>query len=148
MTNISFSAVIHLLRAHALLEQRFSGELGSVHGLALNEALLLMHLEKAPLRRLTRVELSRRLHASPSTVTRMATPMEKSGLVARQADPRDARMAYVVLTDAGAEVVGDVRHTLEQRAIELFGDPWDEHEIATLARLLSRLSAGEAGSLV
>ena len=148
MSKTPFTTVINLLRAQALIQERFSGELGSVHGLALNEALLLMHLEKAPLRRLTRVDLAKRLHASPSTVTRMAAPMEKIGLVARQADPRDARLAYVVLTEAGLTLVGDVRKTLERRSSELFLDRWSDAEVASLAKLLGRLTAGELGDLV
>ena len=148
MSKTPFTTVINLLRAQALIQERFSGELGSVHGLALNEALLLMHLEKAPLRRLTRVDLAKRLHASPSTVTRMAAPMEKIGLVARQVDPRDARLAYVVLTEAGLTLVGDVRKTLERRSAELFRDRWSDAEVASLAKLLGRLTAGELGDLI
>ena len=147
MSKTPFTTVINLLRAQALVQERFSGELGSVHGLALNEALLLIHLEKAPLRRLTRVDLAKRLHASPSTVTRMAAPMEKIGLVARQADPSDARLAYVVLTEAGLTLVGDVRKTLERRSAELFRDRWSDAEVASLAKLLGRLTAGELGDL-
>jgi DNA-binding MarR family transcriptional regulator len=148
MSKAPFTAVINLLRAQALLQERFAGELGSVHGLALNEALLLMHLEKAPLRRLTRVDLAKRLHASPSTVTRMAAPMEKTGLISRQSDPRDARLAYVVLTEAGLTLVGDVRKTIERRSAELFRDRWSDSEIASLAKMLGRLTAGELGDLV
>lgn len=147
MSKAPFTTVITLLRAQALVQERFSGELGSVHGLALNEALLLMHLEKAPLRRLTRVDLAKRLHASPSTVTRMAMPMEKTGLVARQSDPRDARLAYVALTEAGLTLVGEVRKTLERRSAELFRDRWSDAEVASLGKLLGRITAGELGDL-
>ncbi len=147
MSKAPFTTVITLLRAQALVQERFSGELGSVHGLALNEALLLMHLEKAPLRRLTRVDLAKRLHASPSTVTRMAAPMEKTGLVARQSDPRDARLAYVALTEAGLTLVGEVRKTLERRSSELFRDRWSDAEVASLGKLLGRITTGELGDL-
>jgi hypothetical protein len=148
MSKAPFTTVINLLRAEALVQERFAGELGSVHGLALNEALLLMHLEKAPLRRLTRVDLAKRLHASPSTVTRMAMPMEKTGLVARQSDPRDARLAYVALTEAGLTLVGEVRKTLERRSAELFRDRWSDAEVGSLGKLLGRITAGELGDLV
>jgi DNA-binding MarR family transcriptional regulator len=73
--------------------------------------------------------------------------MEKIGLVARQADPRDARLAYVVLTEAGLTLVGDVRKTLERRSAELFRDRWSDAEVASLAKLLGRLTAGELGDL-
>ncbi len=110
-TNSAFSATLNLLRATARLEERFAGELGSVHGLALKEVLLLMHLDRAPLKRLSRVDLARRLHVSPSTVTRMTNPLEKLGCVGREADPRDARLAYVVLTETGQKRVVEARTT-------------------------------------
>jgi DNA-binding MarR family transcriptional regulator len=148
MTHHSFTTIINLLRANALLEERFSGELASVHGVAINEAMLLLHLQRAPLHRLTRIELAKRLHLNPSTVTRMALPMEKTGLVARQSDARDARLAYVVLTEAGLVIAEEIRGTLGHRSAELFRDRWTEEEIETLGRLLARLTANEPGQLV
>ena len=147
MTQSSFTAVLHLLQAQARLEERFSGTLGAVHGLGLKEALLLMHLEQAPLMRLTRVDLAKRLSTSASTVTRMAGPLEKLGLVVRQADPRDARLAYVVLTQAGHGVVIDARVTLERLSTEVFRDRWSPEDIAALAELLGRLTSNQPGVL-
>jgi len=147
MSNPSVSAVMRLLRAHARLEERFAGELGSVHGLALKEALLLMHLERATLGRLSRIDLAKRLSISPSTVTRMTAPLEKRGLVGREPDSRDARLAYVVLTGAGEEAVANTRATLERLAGEAFRDRWTEKEIGVLAELLGRLTAGQPGDL-
>jgi hypothetical protein len=40
----SLPAVVALLRAHARIEEQFGNALGSIHGLALKELLLLMHL--------------------------------------------------------------------------------------------------------
>ena len=147
MTNTSFSALVRLLDAHALLEQRFTGELGAVHGLSLNEALLMMNLERATLSRLSRVDLAKRLCVSPSTVTRMTLPLEKLGLVGREADARDARLAYVTLTDTGREVVMAARATLERKATEVFRDRWTPEDIETLSDLLGRLTAGQSGDL-
>ncbi len=147
-THPSFSAAMHLLRAHARLEERFAAELGAVHGLALKEALLLMHLETSPRARFSRVDLAKRLSTSPSTVTRMTAPLEKLGLVGREADARDARLAYVVLTDAGREAVGNARATLDKLSAEVFRDRWSKSEIAQFAEFLSRLTAGLPGDLV
>jgi DNA-binding MarR family transcriptional regulator len=147
MSKASFSAILRLLAVNARLEERFSGQLGSVHGLALKEALLLMHLERAPRTRLSRIDLAKRLHVSPSTVTRMAAPLEKLGYVGREADARDARLAYVVLTDAGRQLVVDARTTLGRLADEVFLDRWTEQEVASLASLLGRLTAGQSGEL-
>ena len=147
MSQHSLSAVVGLIRAHALIEERLSRGLSPVHGLALNEALLLMHLERAPGHRLTRIDLSRRLHVNPSTVTRMCLPLEKTGLVGREPDPRDARLAYVVLTPTGLRVIGEVRATLDRRSEDFFKDRWSADDLASLDALLSRLTSAEAGDL-
>jgi len=147
MSNPPFSAVVNLLQIHSRLSERFSGPLGSVHGLALNEVLLLMHLERAPGNRLSRVDLARRLSVSPSTVTRMATPLEKLRLVGREADARDARLAYVVLTAAGKRRVAEARATLEQLAADVFKDRWTEAEISSLNKLLARITAAQPGDI-
>ena len=147
MSTPSFSAIVHLLRAHAGIADRFGRGLGSIHGLGLNEVLLLMYLERAPLSRLSRVDLAQRLSVSPSTVTRMTAPLEKIGMVGRQSNPRDARLAYVVLTAAGRKAIANARASLEQMAAGVFRDLWTEEEIATLATLLGRLTAGQPGEL-
>lgn len=146
MANVSLSAALRLLRANAVLEERFAGELGAVHGLALKEALLLMHLERASRSRLSRVDLAKRLSTSPSTVTRMTLPLEKLGLVDREADARDARLAYVVLTEAGRALVADAQTTLERLSVEVFRR-WTKQEIGSLSDLLSRMTAGQPGDL-
>jgi DNA-binding MarR family transcriptional regulator len=147
MTQSSFSAVMHLLRAHSRLEEKFAATLGSVHGLGVNEVLLLMHLQRAPLHRLSRIDLAKRLNVSASTVTRMAAPLEKLRLVGREADKRDARLAYVVLTKVGERLVGEARQTLEQLSAEVFKDRWTETEIQQLDKLLARITAAEPGDL-
>lgn len=147
MSTASFSAVMNLLRIQARLTESFAGPLGAVHGLALNEVLLLMHLERAPAHRLSRVDLARRLCVSPSTVTRMAAPLEKLRLVGREADKRDARLAYVVLTATGRRVVSEARASLERLASEVFKDRWTEAEIASLNGLLSRITAAQPGDI-
>jgi DNA-binding MarR family transcriptional regulator len=148
MTNASLAAVLHLLRAHARIEEGFSGKLGAVHGLSLKETLLLMHLARAERERLPRVDLARRLSVSPSTVTRMAAPLEKLGLIGREPDARDARLAYVTLTDAGKILVEHATATLERLSGETFSDRWSAQEIERLGSLLGRLTAGQPGSLV
>ncbi len=147
MTNGSFSAVINLLRGCAHLEELFANELAAVHGLALKEVLLLMHLERAPRVRLSRVDLAKRLHVSPSTVTRMTIPLEKVGIVGRESNDRDARLAYVVLTDSGRKLVSAARATLERMSVEVFRDRWTKQEITSLADLLGRIIAGQPGNL-
>jgi len=147
MTDSSLQSVLRLLHSAHLVEARLAGEFSSIHGLSVNEVFLLMQLEQAPLLRLTRVELAKRLNTSPSTVTRMAAPMEKLGLVSKQSDSRDARLAFVVLTKTGKKRVSEARTTLTRQAASVFRDRWNSKEIDQLSDLLGRLVAGTPGDL-
>jgi len=118
-----------------------------VHGLALRELMFLWQLDQAPGSRLRRVDLATRLNVSQSTVTRLALPLEKLGFVRREADPRDARVGYVVLTKPGRQRVAEARATLERMATDIFRDRWTGKEIATLGELLGRLTASLPGDI-
>ena len=147
MSEQTLSAVLRLLQVFAALENRFSANLGSVHGLALNDVLLLMNLDRAPLGRMRRVDLAAALAMSQSSVTRMTAPLEKIGLVSRDTDPRDARVVYVVLTETGRERVRESVATLDHLSEGVFVDRWSPKEVATLADLLGRLSSPLPGYL-
>lgn len=108
---------------------------------------MLLHLHKAPRKRLTRVELAKRMHVSASTVTRMAAPMEKIGLLHRETDERDARLAFVVLTDSGHDKLMETKETFAKQAGYLFQDRWTEDELEELSELLLRLVAGSTANL-
>ena len=140
-------AVLRLIRAQSHLQSRFAAELGGVHGLSVNELMMLLQLEQAPGGRLRRVDLAERLDLSQSGVTRMVAPMEKLGWVERAADPRDARVGYVVLTASGRRLAREGSKTLAQMSAALFGDHWTERELETLGRLLGRLTANLPGRL-
>jgi DNA-binding MarR family transcriptional regulator len=138
---------LRLLQCAEDIRARLSGEFSAVHGLSVNEFFLLMQLERASMHRLSRVELARRMYVSASTVTRMATPMEKLGLLARESDPRDARLAFVVLTKAGARKVREARTTFAKQSSNVFRDRWTDAEKQQLGSLLDRIVADAPGSL-
>jgi len=148
MKSAPLNAVLRLIRAQSHLQNRFTAELGAVHGLSVNELMLLMHLERTRGGRLRRVDLADRLDLSQSSVTRMLVPMEKVGWVDRAEDARDGRVTYVVLTPAGRQLARDGGRTLSQQSATLFGDLWTEKEVETLARLLGRLTANLPGQIV
>jgi DNA-binding MarR family transcriptional regulator len=147
MPNPSLTAILRLLRAQSFVEARVDPGLGAVHGLALRELMFLLQLDQAPGHRLRRVDLAGRLHVSQSTVTRLALPLEKLGFVRREADPRDARVGYVVLTKAGRQRVAEARMTLERMAAGIFSDRWSDKEISSLASLLGRFTTALPGDL-
>ncbi len=137
----SLTATLRLFEAHARLQERFDGALGAVHGLSLKDTLLLMYVAHAEGGRLSRIELAKRLAVSPSTVTRTTAPLEKRGLLGREANERDARYAYVVLTKAGRRAVSDAEATMERLADGAFRDRWSASEIKSLSSLLTWLLA-------
>lgn len=147
MSDSSLAAILRLMRAQSFVEARIDPGLGAIHGLALRELMFLMQLDQEPANRLRRVDLANRLNVSQSTVTRMALPLEKLGFVRREADPRDARVGYVVLTKAGHKRVSEARATLERQAAKIFVDRWTDKEIATLASLLGRFTAALPGDV-
>lgn len=147
MTDLHTTNALRLLQSADEFQARLSGEFAAVHGLSVNEFFLLLHLERATNQRLPRVELARRMHVSGSTVTRMVAPMEKTGLVTRQVDARDARFAFVAITGAGLTKLDEARATFAKQAGYLFADRWNNPELENLSELLHRLVAGSVSNL-
>lgn len=108
-----------LARAYASLTRRLDGPLGSLHGLSFSDFQLLDALERAPDRRLRRVDLANAVGLTASGVTRTLLPLEKIGLVTREADARDARVGYAVLTPAGRRIVREARTTVAQVSADM-----------------------------
>src|SRR5260370_1001314 len=99
-------------RAVALWESRVDAQLGALHGLGLSDFAALHHLAEAPGGRLRRVDLAGRLALTPSGVTRLLGPLERRGIVTREADGHDARSTYAVLTKSGKGLTKDAAATV------------------------------------
>ena len=147
MTSCITTSALRLLQAADEFRAGLAGEFSAVHGISVNEFLLLLHLERTVSHRLPRVDLAKRMHVSASTITRMAAPMEKIGLLARDADDRDARLVFVVITDAGRERLSEALATFAKRAGYLFDDRWTDDEVEQFSVMLRRVAPGAAGTL-
>ncbi|SFL34722.1 MarR family winged helix-turn-helix transcriptional regulator [Shimia haliotis] len=147
MTDLPTTNALRLIQVAEDFRHGLSGEFSAVHGISVNEFLLLLHLERATLNRLSRVDLAKRMHVSASTITRMAAPMEKIGLVGREVDDRDARLVFVVATDTGREKLTQSLATFSKRAGYLFGDLWEDDEVEQFSRLLRRMIGGTGDAL-
>ena len=88
MTDVNTTNALRLLQVADDFRAGLSGEFSAVHGISVNEFFLLLHLERAPANRLSRVEMAKRMHVSASTITRMAAPMEKIGLAVAKSTNR------------------------------------------------------------
>jgi len=144
MENTYTRNAFRLLQAADEIRARISGEFSSIHGISVNEFLLMRHLESAPLHRLARVELARRMHVNASTVTRMVAPMEKIGLLERQSHERDARLSFVALTDTGRTRFGEAQATFAKQAGYIFGNGWSKGELENLSDMLGRVTGDPA----
>jgi DNA-binding MarR family transcriptional regulator len=101
----SLEFCLRLARAYAVLTRRLDNALSSLHGLSFGDFMILYYLDRAPGTKLRRIDLAERLGLTASGVTRTLLPLEKLGLVLRQSDPRDARVGYAVLTQAGQQLL-------------------------------------------
>jgi DNA-binding MarR family transcriptional regulator len=110
----------------------------SVHGISLADLAILRELRREPAQKLRRSELAQRLGVTPSGIARQVAPLERIGLVARESHDRDARLALVVLTDTGAEIVDDALQTAEAAADRALAARWSDTERKRLSKLLAR----------
>lgn len=104
-------------------------------GLTVAQAATLEALQQGPVRL---GELAQRLGITPSTLTRNLARLESDGLVAREADPADARAARVKLTAAGgraAERVVEQEVAFARSILDRLG-PRRGDVLAALAELL------------
>jgi DNA-binding MarR family transcriptional regulator len=142
----ALDATLRLMRAQAALVKRFDASLSGLHGVSLADFTTLLRLGEAPGGRMRRVDLAEALGLTASGVTRGLAPLERIGLVTREADARDARVAYASLTDTGRERLADMLYTAEKVAAEIFAEPpWNGEDLGLLSALLTRLGGTGLG---
>jgi DNA-binding MarR family transcriptional regulator len=138
-TSAALSTALQLAYARTVIVRDVDMSLAGHHGLGLNDVALLLELHAAPDGRLRRLDLAERLGITPSGVARQLAPLERRGLVGRESHPGDARLAIVVLTDAGSRVVADVLPTAEEAATRVLGRIWNEAEQQQALALLNQV---------
>lgn len=97
-----------LARAHARQQERLDERLGMWHGLGVSDFLLLDALARASHGGLPTLRLAQALHLAPSALVRQLMPLEKTGLVAREAGAVLLRPAGRQLHAEAAQTVGAV----------------------------------------
>ena len=114
MTNISQSLkfLLNLSTVQVIVAKRFDLKLSS-HGIGLNDFMILYHLGEAADEKLRRMDLAEKIGLTASGVTRILLPLEKMGLVRKEANSRDARVSYVKLAPAGKRILNEAAATAE-----------------------------------
>jgi DNA-binding MarR family transcriptional regulator len=133
----SLDTVLDLALARTLVLRYVDTPLGHHHGLSLSDLALLLELRNAPDEKLRRVDLASRLGITPSGVARQLGPLERIGLVGRESNPRDARLALVTLTDSGRRIADEALVTAEEAAEGALKTLWNDAERKQLGTLLA-----------
>jgi DNA-binding MarR family transcriptional regulator len=135
-SDTALSTVLDLARARTLILREVDASIGMHHGIGLSDLGLLLELQAAPGQRMRRVDLAHRLGVTTSGVARQLAPLERIGLVGREPSPGDARLALVVLSEAGARVASEALPTAEHGAERALGQLWQQDEQRALGFLL------------
>lgn len=96
--SLSLNFFLELTRFNTIMARKFDA---SLDGVSFNEFVILYYLDKSPEGKLRRVDLASRVGLTPSGVTRLLLPMEKIGLIKKEANPRDARVSFVSIAPGG-----------------------------------------------
>ena len=130
------------LLQHALFATKLNKRIDlhlSYHGLSFTEFMLMHHLACAPDHKLPRIELAEKVGITASGVTRLLAPMEKTGIVQKKANPRDARQSLVQLSSAGQTLYVDALVGFNAGAKQLL-DNLNNEQIKTLAQLITLIN--------
>lgn len=126
--------VFDLMALQTRIQKRLTRAL-SLHGLGPSDYFVLHQLSLAPNANMQRNELAEQVGLTPSGITRLLNPLEKIGLVGKEANPRDARVSLVALTDTGKQIYQDATTSFQQAADGLF-ESFNSSQLDQLSELV------------
>lgn len=145
LEGVSLDAWRGYLLSHAAITRELDADLVARHGLTSRDYEALLFLAQEPDRNLPMSELANRTMLTRSGVTRLVDGLTKIGLVERVSCPRDARVSYAQLTDAGYERLREAGRTHIEGIRATFLRHFSGSEIEQLAELLGRLPGAADG---
>lgn len=126
-------------QAHASLNLKLDDELGTLHGLSLNDFIMLYLLAQTEDGRMAGTDLVRLMGVQLSAVTRQVVLMEKTGRLQREPETSDGKR-YISLRPAGrrlfTEALSTARSVCNRVVRELPSDslPVLDSALATICR--------------
>jgi DNA-binding MarR family transcriptional regulator len=127
------------LQSHASIVRELDASLIAEHGMTTRDYEVLLYLAQDEERRLPMSALAERTMLTRSGITRLVDGLVGAGLVQRMSCPRDARVSYAQLTEAGYEKLRNAGCTHVRSIRRLFCERYSEAELEQLADLLGRL---------
>lgn len=91
-----------LSKADAVISRKLHGQ-----GLGFGDLAVLYAISQAPDGRIRRIDLAEQVGLTASGVTRLLIPLEKIGVIKREAHERDARVSYAIMTRPGKQLFED-----------------------------------------
>ena len=129
--------IIELTQLQSVIQRKIGSAL-SVHGLSLSDYQVLHQLYLAPAHKMRRSDLAQLVGLTPSGITRLLNPLEKIGLVEKEANARDARVSLVALSGTGQQTYLDAKTAFNQASEGLF-TPLNSAQQSSLSELIKRL---------
>lgn len=132
----TLSFFISLSRIETILSRKMDAKLG---GLGFSDFLILYALSVAPDKRLRRIDLADTIGLTASGITRLLLPMEKIGLVQREAHDGDARVSYIAIAPGGEMKLTEAIERAEIYCSDII-HPAEITEVSNANNILSKLS--------
>ena len=142
MKTDSIDFCVRISLAHASLTLKLDDELGTYHGLSLNDFILLRLVSLAEQGRMPVADLVRPLGLQLSAVTRELVRLEKMGLVQRETSAGDAQR-IVVIRASGKRLLGEALASAETVCAEALRELPPETR-AGIEAALSKVCRSEA----
>lgn len=108
-------------------------------GLGWSDFLILYALSTADGKRMRRVDLADAIGLTASGITRLLLPMEKVGLVRREAHEGDARVSYVALAPGGKTKLTEALERAELYCTDIV-HPTEASELSGVTDIMKRLA--------
>lgn len=131
----SIKLFVQMAATYARVSSKLDRSLGGLH---FSEFLVLLHLEQAPDRQRSRIDLAEKVGLTASGITRVLLPMEKIHLVRNGDRTDDARVRRVEITRAGREKLHDELVRLQYAVDEML--PADQKYIDEITRGLASIA--------
>lgn len=144
LTETELRAWQALLHAHHDVVQTLDRELRDAHGVTFAEYDVLLRLGRTPERALRMSDLADRVLLTPSGVTRLVDRLTARGLLERQTDPEDARVALASLTTEGSRLLKRAARTHLRGIREHFTGRLSEAQLRDVATVLEQIAGSHA----
>ena len=117
MISTELLLLVNINKLQSVIARKFDSL--SVHGLGFNDFVILYILNSSVESKMRRIDLADKIGLTASGVTRLLNPLEKTGLVTRETNERDARVSYVVITSTGKKILEEAQITAENITKEI-----------------------------